>query len=396
MQARVIRLAGLVFAAVLACMLAGCGGSQAQSASGSASVASSAGSGASAASGESGSSVRAEIEDVMAQVRATAYKNLTFKMHTETSVTGTNDEGRAVKQTVTTTMDGEFAKNKKKPKMHLNYENRSNTRPSKTVYEVFADSDGVLIVQDGQVYTTDPKETKTKDYTSLVTDLVSKKEIASLLDVAKDCKIEHSGEGDDVVTTITITADAAKLAESDFVDTASLPEHASIASMVANYVIDSDNHLKTVRFLSSTSGTPTYRVKQTYSLSKYDKTKLPDWPSAEGQATQDSRIKTDDEGNKYIMQDGVKYIIDSIDEDGTIHAHAEGGDGATGGGDPYVTYGGGNGGGGGGGNGGGGGGNGGGNGGGGDGGGNIAAPSVSEGNGGSTDMGAPVLTEGGK
>ena len=371
------RFVGPLAVIVLACaLLAGCDGGSAQSGSSASDEASSA---ASAASGEDplDPAVRAEIEQAIAEARNSEYKNVTFGIETLTSAIG-SEKGKTEKQAVQTTMDGQLAIDGKDKSMHFDYEMQSTAQPTKVAYEMFIDKDGIIVKQDGVFYG-GVQGAEPDDYLSSVTGVASEEEVGKLLDAASSYKIEH---GDD--TTITITADASKLAETGLIDTGSLPANSSIATLVANYVITPDKHFKAVRMMSSTSGTPTYRVNQTYNFSKYDETEMPEWPSAADRVAQDPRIKTDPDGSQYIIaEDGNKYYIDHIDEDGTVHLRADqAAQGGGGGGEVYYYGdGGGDGGGGGGGTSGGGGGGG--------GGGGTASPDTG---GGETGMAEPQIS----
>ena len=346
--------AAAVLAAVLAVAFAGCSGGAGASGEGSGTGAQSA-SGAQASSQDAGSSsvrepsssaggaaegegaVREQIEQAFARVREATYKNVTFTRKTQTTATGTDGEGRMSQQSVTAEMKGELSLAKKNRAMHFSYLSKSSTQLGKVAYDMYVDDDALYVVQDGKLYTNGDEDATAEGYISAITDIVSEEAVTQLLDVASSCKIERAdggaGDGADAGSgesvsgdiTITITADASKVGETGLVDTSSLPEGSSIATMVASYVISPNDRLKTVRLMSSTAGTPTYRVNQTYHFSKYNKTELPEWPSMADQAVLDPRIKTDEDGRMYIVgDDGLTYYIDSIDEDGTIHASTQG------------------------------------------------------------------------
>ena len=320
-----IAIVALIFATMLA--LASCGGTTAsQSAAGNPSATSS-----TSQSGAVDATTRAEIEQAFADVRANTYKNVTFSTESKTTATGTED-GKVVQQGVTTKMKGELKHGKKKDAMHINYEMTSTTQPEKVAYEMYIKGDEIIVKQDGKLYVVGEDSQKPEDYISAIEDIVSEERIAELLDIASSCKIERGEE-----TTITITADPKKLSDTSFVDLSSLPEGTEMATLVANYVISNDNRLKSARIMSSTAGMPTYRVNQKYSLSKYGETKMPDWPTSKDMVMQDPRIKTDKDGTMYIIgDDGNKYVIESIDDDGTVHFYGNQGSEGDGSGGYYT------------------------------------------------------------
>lgn len=309
----IVRKASCITAAmVFACaLLAGCASGNSQQAQSAQAPSAEA---ASAQASPTDPQVRSEIEKALADVRAASYENVSFSMETNTSATGT-DQGRIVRQTVRTTMKGELSLKKDDNAMHFFYDMRSSSQPTVVAYDMYVNKDNIFVKQNDKLYLVGEKDAKPENYISTITDIVSEKEVAKLLDAASEFKIDKGEE-----TVITVTANASKLAESELIDSAALPAGASVATLVANYVIQLDNHLKTVRLMSSTSGTPTYRVNQTYNFSKYNETELPKWPTMQDQLAQDPRVTTDADGNMYLTaDDGNKYRIESVDPDGTVH-----------------------------------------------------------------------------
>ena len=260
--------------------------------------------------------VRAGIEEKLSAAHATSYDNVTFAMQTETSATGTGDNDEIEQQAMTTSMNGELDKSGDKPAVHVSYEATSSTRLEKTAYDMFIDKDGMIISQAGLLFKEGLDDEALQGYASSVTAEATKEEASQLLDIASSFKMEES-DGD---TVITIVANADKLAESSLVDTSTLPEGASIATLVASYTIDSNNRFKAIRLMSSTTGSPTYRVDQSYRFTGYDETALPEWPDYSAFLAEQAGILTDDDGRLYMVgDDGQIYYIDSIDDDGTIH-----------------------------------------------------------------------------
>ena len=315
------RLWVVLAAAVLAvALLTGCGANpQSQESQAASGLAGASGASASAAApGPLDPDVRADIEQALKAARENTYENVTFSMNLRTMAIG-RDQGRVSQQVVQTTMKGELSRAKDNNAMHFAYDMRSSTQPTVIAYDMYINKDGTLVKQDGKIYVAGDDAADPKQYIDSVTGVASEEEVKQLLDAASEYKIER---GDD--TVITVTAKASKLADSAFVDTQSLPEGSTMATLVVSYTISADNHFKAIRMMSSTSGTPTYRVNQSYEFSKYDKTEMPEWPSLADQVAADPRVKTDDQGRMYIIgDDGNTYLIESIDPDGTVHFYAE-------------------------------------------------------------------------
>lgn len=259
---------------------------------------------------------REEVEPILNAAIEADYASVTFASRTDTSATGTSSNGQSQTQTMRTSMRGELDRSGEAPALHIDYEAQSNMSLGKTQYEMFIDSENLIVSQGGQLYVDAMSEEVLDGYANSVTAVTSAEEIGSILDMAGGLKMEQV-EGD---TVITVTVDKDKLLESDLVDTSSLPETSQIATMVVNYVIDSDSRFKTVRLMSSTTGTPTYRVQQTYSFSKYDETELPEWPDLNAYAANQSGIMTDASGRMYIVgDDGQIYYVTEIGDDGMIY-----------------------------------------------------------------------------
>lgn len=288
--------------AVTACGLAACTQADGSASSGSASAAD--------------DSVRASIGEKLSAARATSYGNVTFAMQTESSATGTGENNEIERQTITTSMKGELDKSGDKPALHVSYESVSNTRLEKTAYDMFIDKNGMIISQAGLLFKEEVDDEALQGYVSSVTGKAIEEEASQLLDIASSFKMEES-DGD---TVITIVANADKVAELSLVDTSMLPEGVSIATLVASYTIDSNNRFKAIRLMSSTTGSPTYRVDQSYRFTGYDETALPEWPDYSAFLAEQAGILTDGDGRLYMVgDDGQIYYIDSIDDDGTIH-----------------------------------------------------------------------------
>lgn len=259
---------------------------------------------------------REDVEDILHRAAETTFSNITFATKTETTATGASSNGQQITQTIRTSMKGQLDKGGEKPKLHMSYEAQSNMELGKTTYEMFIDKDNLIVSQNEQLYVDAMTDEMLNSYADSVTSIMSADEIDSMLDMASNLKIQ---EGKDE-TTVTITIDKDKLIESEAVDESSLPETTQIATMVVSYTVDSDDRFKTVRLMSSTTGTPTYRVSQTYEFSNYDETTLPEWPDLDAYVAQQSGIKTDENGRMYIVgDDGQIYYVTEIGDDGMIY-----------------------------------------------------------------------------
>ena len=262
------------------------------------------------------SASREEVEAVLTKAAESKYKNVSFTNKVETTATAAAANGAAQSQTIRTTTSGELDQSGDKPKLHMKYQAQSNVELGKTEYEMFIDDQHLIVNQKEQLYVDAMNEETLNSYASSITSLLSADEIGAILDMAGGFKMEASGDD----TVVTVTVDKDKLAESAKVDDSSLPETTQIATMVVSYTIDSDDHFKAVRLMSSTTGTPTYRVNQTYQFSKYDETALPEWPDLNAYIAQQSGIMTDENGRMYIVgDDGQRYYVTNIGDDGTIY-----------------------------------------------------------------------------
>ena len=274
----------------------------------------------STASGTSGeaapSASREDVQALIDEALSKTYTNVTFAMETDTSATATV-EGQMQQQTMYTSVKGEIDKGSDPVRMHMKFESYSNTAPGKTLYDMFVNGDEVIIQQGEDLFSDSLGDGGAAAYAESLTAVTSSEEISNMLDVAKNFKVEESDAGD---TTITVTVDVNRLSETNLVDESSLPEGSSIATLVASYTLDTEHRFKSIRLMSSTAGTPTYRVSQMYRFSDYDATTLPEWPDLKAYIAKMSGIETDAEGRMYIVEeDGTILYVEGIDDDGMIH-----------------------------------------------------------------------------
>ncbi len=297
-------------AALMALALAACSNANASStaASGSASP-------QSEASDEGKSAAIEDVEAVLHKASESTFTNLAFTTKTETTATGVSANGQTSSQSATTTMKGQLDLSGSKPKLHMSYKAQSSSELNATEYDMFISADGLIVRQGDQLYQDTMSDTMLDSYAASITSAITADEIDAVLDMAASCKMtEENGK-----TTVTVTLDKNKLAQSNMVDMSSLPSNTEIATMIVTYDIDENNRFQTVRIMSSTSGTPTYRVNQTYEYSDYNATELPEWPDMNSYIAQSSGIMTDANGNMYIVgDDGQLYYVTSIGEDGTV------------------------------------------------------------------------------
>lgn len=265
---------------------------------------------------EEAAASREEVEAILNRAIEADYDSVTFSSRTDTSATGSTADGQMQTQTMRTTMRGQLDRGGETPVMHMAYEAQSNVQLGKTQYEMFIDKDNLIVSQGGQLYVDAMDPEMLDGYAQSVTAVTSAEEVSSILDMAGSLKVDQANDD----TVVTITVDRDKLAESQMVDTSSLPDSTQIATMVVNYVIDDQDRFKTVRIMSSTSGTPTYRVQQTYDFSDYDATELPEWPDLDAYVAEQSGIMTDADGRMYIVgDDGQTYYVTEIGDDGMIY-----------------------------------------------------------------------------
>lgn len=259
---------------------------------------------------------REDVEPVLHKAAELAFSSVSFTVRTESTATGAASNGAVQSQTMTTAMIGELDKSGEKPKMHIRYEAQSNTQLGKTMYDMYIDSENLIVNQNEQLYVDAMTDETLSSYADSVTSVISTEEIDSVLDMAASFKMEEK----DGETTVSITVDKDKLVETGTVDASSLPENTSIATMVVSYSIGADDRFKAVRIMSSTNGTPTYRVHQSYQFSNYDAATLPAWPDLQSYIANQSGIQTDANGRMYIVgDDGQAYYITEIGDDGMIY-----------------------------------------------------------------------------
>jgi len=312
-------IAFICIASLLAFALAACSNSNAASSgsntSGSSSAASGSTSQANASSSEGQSTTREDVEAVLNKACESTFTNLSFATKTESTAMGTAPNGQITSQSATTTMKGQLDRSASKPKMHMSTKTQSSNDIKATEYDMYIDSEGLIVTQNGQLYKDAMTDAVLNSYDASVTSAISAEEIKAVLDMASSFKMkEESGK-----TTVTITLDKEKLSEANMVDMSSLPKGTEIATMVVAYDINANNQFEAVRIMSSTNGNPTYRVQQTYEYSDYDTTELPAWPDMGEYAALTSGIMTDANGNMYMVgEDGQLYYVTSIGDDGTV------------------------------------------------------------------------------
>lgn len=307
--------------AFTACVLCACAGSGSSSSSSTASEESDPGNEVS----------REEVEAILHKAAETTFSNVSFSVKTETTATGAASNGAPQTQTMLTTMSGELDKGGEKPRLHIGYEAQSTMQLGKTSYDMFIDSENLIVIQNEQPFVDAMADDMLNSYANSVTSVVSKEEIDAMLDMAASYKMQAA----DDETTVSLTIDNAKLAEATASDDSTLPTNTQVATMVVSYSIDADSRFKTVRLMSSTNGSPTYRVHQTYQFSKYDETTLPTWPDLSAYIAQRSGIMTDENGRMYIVgDDGQIYYVTEIGDDGMIYYDT----GNAGGSDETVYY----------------------------------------------------------
>lgn len=292
---------------ILACPLAGCSSPQDSNGGGG---------GESSQETQLDPAVKSEIQSLIAQAREHTFDNVTFDVTVETAVTARDDEGNMQQQVSLIERSGELDQNTDDPKMHMVYEQSSNMELGKTVYEMYIDKSGMIMMQEENLYRNASDKDTVNAQIASVTSIASETEVNDLLDVARSYEIQEQANGDKL---ITIVADVDKLIANSLIDTSSLPEGSSVATLVASYVISSDNHFKTVRLMSSTSGSPTYRVDQNFKFSKYDETVMPEWPDIQKYYAKMAGFTEGADGRMYIEDDGQMVYFDYIDDEGMIH-----------------------------------------------------------------------------
>lgn len=302
-------------AAALALTLAACGGAEQ---AGSASTGASSTSGnASDASGQAVS--REDVEPILNAAANQAFSNVTFAVETETTATLPDDKGVMQTNSATTSIKGELDRSGDAPKMHMSFVASSTVELGRTAYELFIDSDALLIKQGDELYSDTMTDDMLNSYADSVTGIITIDEIAKMLDAAASYKMSKSGDE----TTITVTVDVSKLPkeqEADSEDESALPDGTDLATMIASYTIGSDGRFKTVLIISSTEGASAFRMHQAYRYSGYDETTLPDWPDLQAYILEQSGIKVDENGNMYFIgDDGQTYYVSEIGDDGTVY-----------------------------------------------------------------------------
>ena len=123
--------------AFTACALCACAGSGSSSSSSTASE--------EAAPGNEVS--REEVEAVLHKAAETTFSNVSFSVKTETTATGAASNGAPQTQTMLTTMSGELDKGGEKPRLHIGYEAQSTMQLGKTSYDMFIDSENLIVFQ---------------------------------------------------------------------------------------------------------------------------------------------------------------------------------------------------------------------------------------------------------
>ena len=294
--------------ALLACPLAACSNSKA------------ANSAEAAETTQLNEGTRSEIVSMIAKARENSFTNVTFSMKTETIASMRDEKNNLQQQIINTDMTGQLDQSGETPVMHMGYEGTSSTKLEKTTYDMYIDKTGIVVSQQGQLFKNPIDDATLKGYASSITAIGAEEELNQLLDVASSYDLQKQDNGD---TLITIVADVNKLAETTLVDMSSLPEGSSVATLVASYVIDPENHFKTVRLMSSTTGTPTYRVDQTFKFSKYDETAKPEWPDIEAYTAKMAGFEQGEDGRWFIYDNGEKVYFDYLDENGSIHVLPE-------------------------------------------------------------------------
>jgi len=302
-------VAVLLLGALLALPIAGCSSSGNSSGASSASV--------------QASSVSADaIKERLTAAFDNDYTSVTFAMTATTSATGrvTNPDtnlSQTTTQSVETVMAGELVKTDSGNAMHVNYKVTSTSSFDRTEFEMWLQDGIATIVQDEIVYKEPLEGTNMDTFFESAMTVVSAEQSDKILDMATSFKMEETEDGN---TVITVTADPTKLAESGLIDTSSLPEGTQISSMVMNFTIGPDDHFKTVRMMARTNGSPSYSVYQVCSYTNYDQSQIPEAPEATGGV----KIETDADGTQYFYdEDGAKYIVTEIAEDGTIYYYPE-------------------------------------------------------------------------
>lgn len=259
---------------------------------------------------------REDVEPILNKAAAQEFTNVAFTMKTETTATGGASNGAAQSQTVISTTTGQLDRSGEKPKLHMSYEAMSNMQLGRTTYEMFIDSSNLIVKQNEQLYVDAMTDQMLESYAASATSIIEPDEIESVLDMAASYKLTEE-EG---ATTVSVTVDKNKLMEAAADSGAEMPENSSVATMVVSYTVGSDDRFKAVRIMSSTSGSPTYRVHQTYQYADYNTTALPEWPDLQAYVAERSGIKTDENGRMYIVDDdGQIYYVSNIGDDGMIY-----------------------------------------------------------------------------
>lgn len=271
-------LSTIAASALLVFSLSACSGNNS---SGQASANASSGAQSQASNGDNSSddeAMRAQITQIIEQAANAEYGSVTFNVETKTSATSTSSvNGQQQQQTMTTTMTGEISKAGDAPSMHMRYQASSTQDPTRTEYDMYITPQERIVQQGEELYLDEMTQDDFNNYVKSITAATTFDEVNKLLELASECKKEEK----DGETVISMTIDRNKLNESDLIDSTSLPEGTEIATLVASYSIDDQNRFKAVRLMSSTTGSPTYRVSQTYKFSNYDETTMPAWPDLE-------------------------------------------------------------------------------------------------------------------
>lgn len=325
------------------------------------------------------SATREDVEAVLLAASQKTFSNVAFELRTETSAVGPGQDGTMQSQMIKTSTIGELDQSGERPRLHMKYSAQSSMELGKVTYEMFISSENLIVNQNDQLYVDAMTDEALNSYVNSVVNVTAEEGIASMLDAAANYKIEETDgqtnvtitvdldkaqqtaaeEADAVAETETATAEteaaasgeaesasaeaasvasaeataasagsasaeAASATSSDSADPASaddaMPAGTEMASIVVCYSIGEDGRFKSVRVVSSTTGTPTYHSKQTYKFTDYDTTTLPEWPDLKAYVAERSGVATDENGRMYVLGDnGERYYVSEIGDDGMIY-----------------------------------------------------------------------------
>lgn len=279
-------------------------------------------SGASASSGSQAADAGPTAADAIALLSAAydkPYASACFSTSTKASTRATtdiSDQAAVSSQTVELSVQGEIDRSGDQARWHAVYRATASATGARTGFEAFVEGDDALIIQDETLFRESAAESGLDALLEDALPLFSKEQMQRIAELSSSRTIEQK----DGAHVATMHLDGETAEKEGLINTGMLPEGSALGTITASFEVDADGHLRAIRAIAQTTTAPTCQLLLTCTMGDFDAAQLPEWPDVGAYLG----YETAEDGTMYFVDDeGRRYLVDHVDDDGTVYYYAD-------------------------------------------------------------------------